>query len=203
MVRYGVYGQVVELSPEPQVTVIDTDIEVDLDLSEDMIRREEQKRASDAVKTLGGSPERPTTGNPTTTTTTPITNSRGRQASPLADMLKGGRGPPMSSSPPPLPSVVGPTIPLPPEPPADDPQAVNVLVRKPEGGQMSRRFLRSAPLQGLFDFVDSSYLPTLPPPYRLVTRFPRRVFTRQDHGAQSFDGVGLTGKQEALMLELV
>lgn len=65
-----------------------------------------------------------------------------------------------------------------------------------------RRFLRSTVLQALFDFVVSNGGVTGAAPFSLVTRFPRRVFTSPEHGQATFEQAGLTGKQEAFMVEV-
>lgn len=90
---------------------------------------------------------------------------------------------------------------LPSEPPGTDPAAVTVQVRMPDGSRRSRRFLRSHPLQALFDFVDVQSRDTgmKPGSYKLVTQFPRRVFT--DGTAGCFSDAGLDHKQEALFME--
>ncbi|PRW60527.1 Ubiquitin fusion degradation 1 [Chlorella sorokiniana] len=116
---------------------------------------------------------------------------------------------------------------LPPEPPADSAEPlVTCLFRFPDGGRHSRRFPLAAPLQLLFDFVDSRGASSLDPgSYALVTQFPRRVFLppaggegsssaagaagaaagqlgeQQREGAATLAAVGLSGPREVLFLE--
>ncbi|KAI7837176.1 hypothetical protein COHA_008969 [Chlorella ohadii] len=93
---------------------------------------------------------------------------------------------------------------LPAEPPADDAEAVNLMVRLPAGGRYSRRFRRSDPLQAVFDFVDvQSGLggDIAPGTYHFATAFPRRVL-EDGASAQTLEEAGLSAKQEALFLEL-
>ncbi|WOG85888.1 hypothetical protein DCAR_0105081 [Daucus carota subsp. sativus] len=90
---------------------------------------------------------------------------------------------------------------LPQEPSPDDDNAVNLLVRMPDGGRQGRRFLKSHKLQHLFDFIDVGRL-VRPGTYRLVRPFPRRAFGVGE-SASTFDELGLSGRQEALFLELI
>lgn len=88
---------------------------------------------------------------------------------------------------------------LPPEPPADEPGIVQVRVRLPDGSQHNRRFLRTHSLKALFDSIDTEGKAPVGS-YRLVSSYPRQVFTESAAGV-SFEEVGLSSKQEALLLE--
>lgn len=90
---------------------------------------------------------------------------------------------------------------LPHEPSPDDGNAVNLLVRMPDGSRKGRRFLKSHKLQHLFDFIDVGRV-IRPGTYRLVRPYPRRAFS-DGESAATLDELGLTGKQEALFLELI
>ncbi|ESW27552.1 hypothetical protein PHAVU_003G212000 [Phaseolus vulgaris] len=90
---------------------------------------------------------------------------------------------------------------LPPEPSSDDDNAVNLLVKMPDGNRRGRRFLRSNRLQSLFDFIDIGRM-VKPGSYRLVRPYPRRAFS-DGESAASLAELGLTNKQEALFLELI
>ena len=81
---------------------------------------------------------------------------------------------------------------LPAEPGADDPDAINVMVRMPDGSRLSRRFRRADPLQAAFDFVDVQLQgePFKPSSYCLVNSYPRKVFT--DGTAGSLESAGVT-----------
>ena len=66
---------------------------------------------------------------------------------------------------------------------------------------MLRRFLASAPLAALFEWVDTALAdPALPPgAFRLVSQYPRRVL---QHGAPgSLVDDGLSQRQEAVFVE--
>ncbi|PSC74230.1 acetolactate synthase [Micractinium conductrix] len=94
---------------------------------------------------------------------------------------------------------------LPPEPPADDAEAVSLAVRLPAGGRYARRFRRSDPLQAVFDFVDvqsggGADGSIRPGAYSLATSYPRRVLAAG--GGQTLGDAGITARQEALFLEL-
>ncbi|KAL5551799.1 hypothetical protein UlMin_001975 [Ulmus minor] len=90
---------------------------------------------------------------------------------------------------------------LPQEPPADDENAVTLLVRLPDGSRRGRRFLKSDKLQSLFDFIDIGRA-VKPGSYRLVRPYPRRAF-EDGKSSMTLSELGLTSKQEALYLESI
>ncbi|KAJ6791195.1 plant UBX domain-containing protein 8 [Iris pallida] len=90
---------------------------------------------------------------------------------------------------------------LPQEPSSDNENSVTLLIRMPDGSRCGRRFLKSDRLQILFDYIDVGRL-VKPGTYRLVRPYPRQTFT-DGEGASTLAELGLTGKQEALFLELI
>ncbi|KAK4338373.1 hypothetical protein RND71_042860 [Anisodus tanguticus] len=90
---------------------------------------------------------------------------------------------------------------LPREPTADNENAVNLVVRMPDGSRRGRRFLKSDRLQSLFDYIDVGRV-VKPGTYRLVRPYPRRAFSYGE-STRSLDELGLTSKQEALFLESI
>lgn len=88
---------------------------------------------------------------------------------------------------------------LPEEVAADTPSAITLLVRMPQGGQCSRRFLRSDPLSAVFAWVGcqvavvESGMQSL----KLIMNYPKRVLTASE---MTLADAGLTGKREALFL---
>ncbi|KAL3685924.1 hypothetical protein R1sor_003946 [Riccia sorocarpa] len=90
---------------------------------------------------------------------------------------------------------------LPMEPPPDAEDAVTLVVRLPDGSRRGRRFYKSNKLQNLFDFIDVGG-GVKPGSYRLVRQFPRVAFTDGEHSS-SLESLGLTSKQEVLLLELI
>ncbi|TMW89787.1 hypothetical protein EJD97_016626 [Solanum chilense] len=90
---------------------------------------------------------------------------------------------------------------LPQEPTADNENAVNLVVRMPDGSRRGRRFLKSDRLQSLFDYIDIGRV-IKPGTYRLVRPYPRRAFS-DGESTVSLDELGLTSKQEALFLESI
>ncbi|KAI3985405.1 hypothetical protein MKX01_033719 [Papaver californicum] len=90
---------------------------------------------------------------------------------------------------------------LPQEPATDNENAINLLIRMPDGSRLGRRFLKSDRLQSLFDFIDVGRA-VKPGTYRLVRPYPRRAFS-DGESVISLSDLGLTGKQEALFLELI
>ncbi|KAH0643214.1 hypothetical protein KY290_035459 [Solanum tuberosum] len=90
---------------------------------------------------------------------------------------------------------------LPQEPKADNENAVNLVVRMPDGSRRGRRFLKSDRLQCLFDYIDVGRV-IMPGTYRLVRPYPRRAFS-DGESTLSLDELGLNSKQEALFLESI
>ncbi|KAL2653947.1 hypothetical protein R1flu_022075 [Riccia fluitans] len=90
---------------------------------------------------------------------------------------------------------------LPMEPALDAEDAVTLVVRLPDGSRRGRRFFKSNKLQNLFDFIDVGG-GVKPGSYRLVRQFPRVAFTDAEHSS-SLESLGLTSKQEVLLLELI
>lgn len=88
---------------------------------------------------------------------------------------------------------------LPPEPPAGTQGCTTCLVRFPDGSRHARRFRHIDPLASVFQFVDAQGGSRQPPgSYSLVTQYPRRQFLDSFPG--TLQEAGLLG-QEALMLE--
>ncbi|KAJ8555728.1 hypothetical protein K7X08_013224 [Anisodus acutangulus] len=90
---------------------------------------------------------------------------------------------------------------LPQEPTSDNENAVNLVVRMPDGSRRGRHFLKSDRLQSLFDYIDVGRV-VKPGTYRLVRPYPRRAFS-DGESTLSLDDLGLTSKQEALFLESI
>ncbi|XP_039050818.1 plant UBX domain-containing protein 8-like isoform X2 [Hibiscus syriacus] len=90
---------------------------------------------------------------------------------------------------------------LPQEPSSNEENAVNLLVRMPDGIRRGRLFLKSDRLQSLYDFIDIGR-GVEPGTYRLVRPYPRRAFGEEE-SSLTLSELGLTNKQEALFLELI
>jgi ATPase subunit of ABC transporter with duplicated ATPase domains len=93
------------------------------------------------------------------------------------------------------------------EPQSGAPGAVMVMIRLPDGSRKGRRFLNTDALQQVFDFVDvecgvagCAEGVVKPGQYRLVTQFPRKVYTEGVQG--SLADAGIT-TDTALFLELL
>eukprot|EP00624_Nannochloropsis_granulata_P000326 evm.model.NODE_11280_length_14553_cov_26.447674.3 len=88
------------------------------------------------------------------------------------------------------------------EPAENEEGVISLVVRKPDGSVESRLFRKHQPFQDVFRFVDATSVSD-ENSYRLVTRFPRRVFNAVETEGQSVGevlGPG-TGKKEMLMYE--
>lgn len=166
------------------------------------MRREEAERKAEEAKSFKASPDRgvPTAGgslgggggrslSPSTPTTS---SSTGVSRSPIHDnndAEEEKRRAKLLSE-------------LPAEPSVDEKDVISIMVRKPNGSMSSRRFLKTWSVGTLFDFVNAQSSSSSSSSYRLVTRFPRRVYTAEEvAGGKTFVEMGLTGKQETLMFE--
>lgn len=94
---------------------------------------------------------------------------------------------------------------LPPEPTDNAEQpTVSCLFRMPDGTRASRRFLQSQPAQLLFDYADAKGAGGLPfGGYQLVMQFPRRVVDFALVQSKSILEAGLSSPQEVLLLERI
>ncbi|KGN56549.1 plant UBX domain-containing protein 9 [Cucumis sativus] len=90
---------------------------------------------------------------------------------------------------------------FPPEPEINDKNSVTLLLRLPDGHRHERRFLKSDKLQLLFNFIDDK-LAMKPGTYKVARPYPRCTFGVED-GSMMLRDLGLTGKQEALFVELI
>mmetsp|Transcript_20246 Transcript_20246/g.57062 ORF Transcript_20246/g.57062 Transcript_20246/m.57062 type:complete len:449 (-) Transcript_20246:222-1568(-) len=80
-------------------------------------------------------------------------------------------------------------------------------VRCPDGARCVRRFEPTAPLEAAFALVEASWVeavgaPLLPPAFALVAQFPRRVFSREGAAAVTLEQAGLGAAHEALLVEI-
>lgn len=214
--------KVVELRPEPQVTVIDTDVEIELDLPEEAREQMEEKGARDRAKTLRAHMD----------VTSPGSASPGQSVSPTRRAV--GAGVVLGSG-----GVVGmgsgggglsamddgeddsdldsddeaskekafdperhrltKLQELPVEPARDEAGVFTCQLRSSQG-KFARRFRFSDGLGVLLDFAEVQG--AIPGQYRLVVPFPRRVLTRDDASTGvTLQQAGLTSKQESVILE--
>ena len=111
----------------------------------------------------------------TTTTTTPLTSVPASASSPV----------------------------LPPEPPADQKEGVvSVQIRSSTAKGQRRLDVRTATVRDLFTLATSLGAGDDATAFRLVTRFPRRVFSLDGHNAdQTLEQAGILSGQELFMVE--
>ena len=94
---------------------------------------------------------------------------------------------------------------LPEQPPASNAEAVTVQVRCPDGTRCIHRFEVHASASAVFNLVEASAWEDCPVEFTLVAAYPRRVVTRAEviaDPSRSLGDVGLSGRQEALFIEL-
>lgn len=91
---------------------------------------------------------------------------------------------------------------IPDEPPANEPQAVRIVIKLPEGQRLERRFHKSQSLKYLYYYVFCH--PDSPDEFDITTNFPRKVLDCKpavpgDHDPPSFEEAGL-GKSTMLFV---
>lgn len=92
------------------------------------------------------------------------------------------------------------SIALPLEPPIEQVDGVITIHIKGEGKSSKRRFNSSDPFNTLFDFAIVDGLSTLEARFRLVTRYPRRVFEREENLENMISDLNLSSN-ELLLIE--
>ncbi|KAK3286830.1 hypothetical protein CYMTET_5633 [Cymbomonas tetramitiformis] len=166
--------RVKELHPETQVSVIETDVEVDLATSveaEEYQRaaaEEERRRVEEAERALQLARE-----------------AEVAAAARAADVARWRQQKAAT---------------LPAEPPQEAPGVVSCAVRLPEGRRVVRRMLPGDLLQLLFDFIDVAGSEE-PNSYNIASSYPRRVWELARDGPKTLEQVGMKGPQEALFIE--
>ena len=79
---------------------------------------------------------------------------------------------------------------------------MDVAVKLPDGRRVRRRFLKSNPLQAVFNFlVSAEHLEA--GSFCLVSQFPRRSFENNAEGRPRSRLRGLNQKQEALFVDII
>lgn len=199
----------VELRPEPQVTLIDTDMEIELDLPEEAREKLEEKGAQDRAKTLRAHMD-----------TTPSSTTGGQTLSPMPGEGGGGNLSPMDEGSDselnsdedeqssgrrsknafdPEKHRLAKLQELPEEPPRDEDGVFTCQLRSSQG-KFARRFRFGDGVGVLLDFAEVQG--GVPGQYRIVVPFPRRVLTRDEALAgMTLKEAGLTSKQESVILE--
>lgn len=213
-------AKVVELKPEPQVTVIDTDMEIDLDLPDEAREQLEAKGARDRAQTLRAHMDTNTTPSMPTISSKVGLGTAGHSLSPSKSqppVTVGGVSPMDddsdldSDSDDDDASAAAKNIFDPekhrlakfnalPEEPAQDEEGVFTCQLRSSQGKFARRFRFEDDLGVLLDFAEAHG--GVPGHYRVVMPYPRKVFTRDEQAAgMTLRGAGLTSRQEAVILE--
>lgn len=188
--------RVIETKPEDHGSLIETDLEVDLDVSEEYSRKSEEEQ-SIKKQELGGS-----------------NTSSGRNNDHFSSM-ETGKGYSLGSSvvpPPQVPSSICSSrreYDLGVEPLQDAQGVITCKIKTPSGQLLSRRFLREDKFENLF-FYSSERLAEAgvqdgqPERITLATRYPSKVYTMSEtHGGKTFEDIGITERQQMFLLSVV
>lgn len=212
------------------MTVLDTDMEIELDLPEEAREQLEEKGAQDRAKTLrahmggvttsagspgqslsptpggrggGGGDGRVFGGSGTATATSgisPMDDSEDDDDSDLDSDDESSKSCAKNAFDPEKHQLAK-FLALPEEPPRYEEGVFTCQLRSPQG-KFTRRFKFGDPLGVLLDFAESQG--GVPGQYRLVVPFPRRVLMRDDASSgTTLLEAGLTSKQELVILERI
>eukprot|EP01041_Mallomonas_annulata_P010420 gene10420-21729_t len=190
--------KVVEIKPEMYGSLIDTDVEVDLDVSEEYQKHVDDTAASSSSTTTSysakyqklseSSPQQPTDTDVDAADVMEVEES-------IANTV-------------PVPSSL-PPITLPPEPASDDINTIVCRIRDPSGTFSTRKFNKTQPMNILFDYVRTQSNNNNDGSRRriqLTARAPTRVYTSDASFIQenkSFEDMGVTSSQETFLLSFV
>jgi len=175
--------QVLELRPSPAVSIIDTDLEVDLEVSVEAAaaqkKAEEERRAAEEAKRRAEEEARQQE------------EDEARRAAELEAAAAQHAATKAAA--------------LPPEPSQEERAeglAIEILLRFPDGSRRSRTFRRTDAPGALFDFAEAGPMGGLAfgQAYKLITGYPPRSLAAD---APTLQDAGLTGKQEALLVQSV
>ena len=185
--------RIVGLEPESSVTLIDTDLEVEL-LPSVQAEEAEAKRAreeAEAARRLEEAKEARRREAEAAAEAAAATEAAAAAAAIAAAEVRAARREAALAA-------------LPAEPGTDEGlEVVSIAVRCPDGTRCTRRFRSDAPLLMLFALVEASAWDGLAASYTLAASYPRRVFTREEAAdGRSLSATGLTARQEALFVEI-
>lgn len=177
--RGQAYNLVVkEMRPEPQCSLLDTDVEVDLQLSEEFEKAQEQQIAEQPpARTLLSPPSAPSTATSSSSSTTTTSSDEHWLVHLNA----------------PFTAV---------EPPSSETTGVVLAKFKlPTGKALVRRFYHNAPLLDIFRFLWKEGSVDRANSLQISTRFPLRMFTLHDAiSGSSLTDCGLAVAQEQFLV---
>jgi hypothetical protein len=189
--------RITELQPEGAASIIDTDLEVDVlpSVEYEEAMRAEAERAKKAQEALERARAEAAAKALEAAQAAAAAEAAAQQAAQQAAEARAARR-----------QAAADELQAQPEPePADG--VVAVQVRCPDGTRATRRFHTSEPSARLFALVEASAWAGCPADFLLCASYPRRVVRRSDAVAaaagRSLLDAGLSGKQEALFVELV
>jgi hypothetical protein len=184
--------RVAEIKPSPAATIMNTDMELDLDLPDEVKQAHEEKSAADRARTLqGSSPPRPISA-------ASLSPPKGLTRMDIVDNSDASSDESSIDEDEKLARKLAAL----PDQPEDTDGAITCLVRS-RGVRATRRFLADDPLSRLFDWMETvpGWHAAMGDDWKLVVPYPRRVLTLQNDGSRTFTELGLTSKQETFMLE--
>ena len=191
-----------ELKPADSCSLIDTDVVVDIDVSEEYQKFLEES-GGEAPRAKINNTQQQQQRQEEQPEEEPVSTIRGQ-----ARTIAGSNASvPMDIQPPVASQLpVKQLADLAPEPVDANPATIiQCKVRLANQDTVTRSFLRTDSVQSLFEYLDAVLHQTNAAQigrYRLVTRFPRRNFTRSEIGQKSFIEFGLDQPQESFIMEL-
>lgn len=179
--------RVLSLMPEGAVSILDTDLEVDLAPS---LEAERAHAAEEAARLAAAAAQR--AAEQAEAAAAASASAAAARAAEAAAAAREAAAAALAA-----------------EPAEGSGATVSLALKLPTGERRTRRFAHAQPLSAVFAFVDTLDLGApsagVRPTYRLASQFPRRVWERPDEPSTagiSMADAGLGGKQEALFVEL-
>lgn len=213
--RVCVLTKVVEIRPEPSVTLIDTDVEIELDLPDEAREQLEAKDARERAKTLRAhmdpAPSTASGLSPIAASGSPLTGHTLSPAAAATSTLSPMKHDDLNFDPDDEEEAISKDAFDPekhqlaklqalPEEPSKDEEGVFTCQLRSLQGKVARRFRHEDSLGLLLDFAEAHG--GIPGHYRVVIPFPRKELTREDAlSGITLKAAGLTSRQEAVILE--
>ena len=172
--------KVVEIKPNQYGSLINADVEVDLDLSEEFIKHQNELESTrtESKRTLS---EENSNTNLDSIITQQQTSISGKETNSLLSNV---------------------SYPIIPEPDLSQTNVITLKIRTSNHGTITRRFDYKTSFKNVFYLV-AQHLQQQVEHIQLSTRFPSRVFVSDSIGEETFESIGMTSPQELLMVTVV
>merc|ERR1711916_88230 len=212
--------RVIECLPEDHGCLIDANVEVDIDVSEEYIEsistaqnnsiNKNEDNVDEEAKTAVGSINECSSNSSSSSSSSSSSNNNSSSSSSSSSSIREvfhTTGYTLGSSNVPVPVVNIPVLwnrDIPPEPAENADGVITCKIKTPTGKLLVRRFLCQDSLEYLFSYCTSELQELQMDKIQLSTRFPAQSFTVNEAvGGKTFEDHGINEKQEVFMLTTV